>query len=64
MTEPRDARSPRTLDELEASARVAFDDQVAEHDPDPPREYLEPEEYDRLRLLNDPAGAGRLRPRS
>ena len=56
-------RFRRTLDDLERSAHVPFDEQVQEQDADPPRDYLDPEDADRLRMLADPAGAWRLDPR-
>ena len=51
------------LDDLERGVRVPDEDQIESQDTDPPREFLEPEDLDRARLLADPAGAGRLKPR-
>lgn len=57
----RDYRLP--LDELERAVRVPHEQQSEGQQADPPREYVAPEDLDRARLLADPAGAGRLRPR-
>lgn len=46
------------------AVRVPVEEQVTEQETEPAREFLDPEDADRLRLLNDPAGAGRLRPPS
>ena len=56
------SRYRRPLEELEA-VHVPVEEQVAEQETQPAREFLEPEDYDRLRLLNDPTHAGRLHPR-
>ncbi len=48
-----------TLAALETSARVEPAEQVEEQPAHPPREYLDQGELDRLRLLANPAGAGR-----
>lgn len=53
----------QSLDDLERAVRVPRDQQREAQDADPPRTYMEPEDLDRLRLLADPAGAGRLKPR-
>lgn len=58
-----DRRYSRPLEDLERAAHVRVDDQVQEQDVSPPRQYVDPEDADRLRLLNDPAGGGTLRPR-
>ena len=50
------------LDDLERASRVPREQQVEEQSTAPPHDYLAPEDLDRLRLLADPAGAGRLRP--
>lgn len=52
-----------SLEELERGVRVPREEQVETQAVDPPREYVEPEDLDRARLLADPAGAGRLHPR-
>lgn len=52
-----------SLDDLERTARVPRDQQVEQQQSEPQRDYLAPEDLDRLRLLADPASAGRLRPR-
>ena len=62
-TLPGMSRFEASLEDLERSARVPREQQVEAQDVDPPRAYLEPEELDRLRLLADPTGAGRLDPR-
>ncbi len=49
-----------SLDELEATARVAAEDQVTEQAEPPPPHALAPEELDRQRLLGI-TGAGRLK---
>ena len=54
----------QSLDDLERGVRVPREQQLETQECEPPRVYLEPEELDRLRLLADPAGAGRLKPRS
>jgi hypothetical protein len=53
----------QSLDDLERSVRVSREKQVATQDAEPLREYVAPEDLDRMRLLADPAGAGRLNPR-
>ena len=53
----------QSLTDLERTARVPRDQQGETQPVDPPREYLDPEDLDRLRLLADPAGPGRLNPR-
>ena len=61
---PRVSRNYRlSLDDLERGVRVPRDAQIEAQDVDPPREYLEPEDLDRVRLLASPAGASRLEPR-
>ena len=52
----------QSLDDLEHGVRVPREQQSEAQDADPPREYMEPEDLDRLRLLS-PTGAGRLKPR-
>lgn len=59
MTEP--SRFTVSIDALEESARVPVEQQVEGQSVDEHPEYVSPEDLDRLRLLNDPAGAGRLR---
>lgn len=59
MTEPY----ARSLEELEAGVRVPRDEQVESEPVSGPGEYVAPEDLDRLQLLNNPAGAGRLKPR-
>ena len=54
----------QSLDDLERSVRVPREAQVEVQATEPPRDYLEPEDLDRLRLLANPAGAGRLNPRA
>jgi hypothetical protein len=61
MSQPRIYR--QTLDALEAGVRVPPDQQVEGQNVDPPRGYMDPEDLDRMRLLANPAGAGRLNPR-
>ncbi|MEO6205250.1 MAG: hypothetical protein ABIO67_07715 [Mycobacteriales bacterium] len=53
----------QTLVALESGVRVPREEQVEEHDCEPPRDYLEPEDLDRVQLLANPASAGRLNPR-
>ena len=53
----------QSLDDLERSVRVAPEHQVETQDVETVREYVDPEDLDRMRLLADPAGAGRLKPR-
>ncbi len=53
----------QSLDDLERTARVPRDQQSETQVADPPREYMDPEDLDRLRLLSDPASPGRLKPR-
>lgn len=53
----------QSLDDLERAVRVPREQQVEEQAAHPLRAYVEPEDLDRLRLLADPAGAGRLDPR-
>jgi hypothetical protein len=53
----------QSLDDLERSARVPRDQQVETQDVEPPREYLAPEDLDRIRLVAAPESAGRLNPR-
>lgn len=48
---------------LESSARVPREQQVETQDVKPPREYEAPEDFDRIRLVASPGGAGRLKPR-
>lgn len=54
----------QSLDDLERGVRVPREQQTEEQDVEPHREYLEPEELDRVRFLADPASAGRLDPRA
>ena len=61
MTDERRFRT--SLSDLEASARVASEDQREEQPASPPLDALDPEDADRIQLLNNPAGAGRLRHR-
>ena len=51
------------LSELEAEAHVPVDQQLEVQPASEPQEIMSPEELDRRRLLNQPAPAGRLRPR-
>ena len=53
----------QSLDDLERAVRVPRDQQSEMQEADPPRDSMDPEELDRLRLLSDPAGPGRLKPR-
>jgi hypothetical protein len=53
----------QSLGDLERGVRVPRDQQIETQDAEPPREYVEPEDLDRARLLANPAGAGRLNPR-
>ena len=48
---------------LESSARVPREQQVETQDVETPREYMAPEDFDRIRLVASPGGAGRLKPR-
>lgn len=57
-------RYSKPLKDLEAEAHVRPEDMVEEQDVEPPREFLDPEDFDRQQLLANPAGAGRLRPRN
>jgi hypothetical protein len=52
------------LTELEAGAHVPLHDQKEVEPIREPPDGLSPADLDRRRLLNDPAGAGRLRPGS
>ncbi len=54
-----DYRGP--LEDLERAVRVPPELQTTTQDVRQPRDHLAPEDLDRLRLLADPAGAGRLR---
>lgn len=56
-------RYRQSLNELERGVRVPRGLQTETQETEPPREGMEPEELDRLRLLASPAGAGRLNPR-
>jgi hypothetical protein len=53
----------QSLEDLERGVRVPPEQQVEGQEADSPRQYLEPEELDRLQLLANPAGAGRLKSR-
>jgi hypothetical protein len=57
------SRFRQSLDELERGVRVPRERQVESQETDPPREFIEPEDLDRVMLLANPAGAGRLKPR-
>jgi len=61
MADPN--RFKRSLADLEHEAHVPREQQVESQAVDPPRDYMDPEDLDRRRLLADPAGAGRLHPR-
>ena len=50
----------QSLDDLERAVRVQPEQQVTTQAVGRVVPYLEPEDVDRLRLLADPAGAGRL----
>lgn len=52
-------RYAKPLADLDA-VHVPLADQVAGQAVERPGEYMAAEDLDRLRLLNDPAGAGRL----
>lgn len=52
----------KSLDDLERGVRVPRDEQITAQEAEPPRDYLDPEDLDRMRLLADPASAGRLKP--
>ena len=54
-TMTQDYRQP--LDELERAVRVPREQQSETQDIDPPREFVSAEDFERLRLLADPAGA-------
>ncbi len=53
----------QSLEDLERGVRVPREQQIEGQDTEPPREYMEPEDLDRLRLLANPMAAGRLKPR-
>ena len=53
----------QSLDDLERSARVPREQQVETQDVEPLREYVAPEDLDRVRLVASIEGAGRLNPR-
>jgi len=53
----------QSLDDLERGVHVPREQQGEAQDAEPPREHVEPEDLDRLRLLASPMGAGRLKPR-
>lgn len=57
------SRFRQSLDELERGVRVSREQQVESQETEPSREFMEPEELDRVRLLANPAGAGQLKPR-
>lgn len=62
MAEAASTDRPRTLAELEATAHVPWEQQVAEQGEPPPDAPMAPEELDRQRLLGI-TSAGRLRVR-
>ena len=53
----------QSLAALESSARVPREHQVETQDVEPLREYVAPEDFDRIRLVASPESAGRLKPR-
>jgi hypothetical protein len=53
----------QSLKDLERGVRVPREQQSEAQETEPPREYMEAEDLDRLRLLASPTGAGRLKPR-
>jgi hypothetical protein len=53
----------QSLEALEASARVPREQQIETQDVEPLREYIAPEDFDRIRLVASPESAGRLKPR-
>lgn len=53
----------QSLDDLERSVRVPREQQVETRDVEPVREYVEPEDLDRIRLVAAVESAGRLDPR-
>ena len=53
----------QSLATLEGSARVPRERQVETQDVEPLREYVAPEDFDRIRLVASPESAGRLKPR-
>ena len=63
MLRPMSRNYRQSLDDLERDVRVHREQQSEAQDGEPPREYVEPEDFDRLRLLASPDGAGRLKPR-
>ncbi|MCW2606961.1 MAG: hypothetical protein JWO60_1654 [Frankiales bacterium] len=63
MLLPMDHDYRQSLTDLERSARVPREQQVETQDVTPPREYLAPEDLDRLRLVSSPESAGRLKAR-
>jgi hypothetical protein len=63
MLRPMSRNYRQSLDDLERGVRVPREQQSEAQDAEPPREYVEPEDLDRLRLLASPMGAGRLKPR-
>ncbi len=63
MLRPMSRNYRQSLDDLERGVRVPREQKSEAQDAEPPREYVEPEDLDRLRLLASPMGAGRLKPR-
>ena len=53
----------QSLAALEGSVRVPRELQVETQDVEPLREYVAPEDFDRIRLVASPESAGRLKPR-
>lgn len=53
----------QSLAALESSARVPREQQVETQEVEPLREYVAPEDFDRIRLVASPESAGRLDPR-
>jgi hypothetical protein len=53
----------QSLDDLERSARVPREQQVETQDVDMLREYVAPEDFDRIRVVASIEGGGRLNPR-
>ncbi len=47
----------QSLDELERAVHVPREQQSETQDIDPPREFVAAEDFERLRLLSNPAGA-------
>jgi hypothetical protein len=57
-------RFRQSLTELERNVRVSREEQLETQEVEPIREYVAPEDLDRMRFLADPAGVGRLNPRA